>query len=263
MNVLWVSGNHPRHLYCLNNIKKEFAVTGALIECREHMIPEPPAGLQEIDVNNFQRHFHDRHTTELKFFGTQKMPDCETLEVDQEGLNTNASAAFVKKINADVAIVFGVHLIKSPLMEALPEYTINLHMGLSPRYRGAATLFWPFYFLEPCYAGSTIHYLVAEPDAGRIVHQVVPELHPDDGIHDVACKTVVNTSMDVLKLLDIFEKNKDWNATLQKSTGKNFLGNDFKPEHLRMIYNVYDNDMVRHYLDGTLKSKTPKLVCQF
>ncbi len=56
---------------------------------------------------------------------------------------------------------------------------------------------------------------------------------------------------------------QNWKSYKQQGTGKNFLSSDFKPEHLRVIYNVFDNDVVGEYLGGNLKSKTPKLVRQF
>ena len=88
-------------------------------------------------------------------------------------------------------------------------------------------------------------------------------MQPQDGIHDVACKTVVKSSVDIIKLLEIFELNKLWSAYSQKGTGKNFLANDFKPEHLRVIYNLFNDDMVKYYLDGKLECKIPKPVKQF
>ena len=35
------------------------------------------------------------------------------------------------------------------IMKVKIKLTINIHLGLSPWYRGSATLFWPSYNLEP------------------------------------------------------------------------------------------------------------------
>jgi len=166
-------------------------------------------------------------------------------------------------VSPDVALVFGSGLIKDPLLSVLPRQTLNLHLGLSPRYRGAATLFWPFYFLEPTYAGSTFHYLLTEPDAGEIVHQVTPELERDDTIHSVACKTVVASAEHCIRLLHMFEHKRGWQSYRQRGSGKNFLGSDFRPEHLRVIYDLFEDNLVALYLDGKLLSKTPTLIRQF
>ena len=49
----------------------------------------------------------------------------------------------------------------------------------------------------------------------------------------------------------------------QKGSGKNFIQSDFKPEHLRLVYNLFNNDIVKHYFEGKIKSKKPHLIRQF
>lgn len=233
------------------------------MQVREGIIPQPPDGIPNQDRENFIRHFRNRDLAEEKYFGVQLPPDFPLLEVGKGALNEQESVGFVKDIDPDLVLIFGSGLVKDPLFSALPEDKINLHLGLSPRYRGAATLFWPFYFMEPTYAGTTFHYIVSEPDAGEIIHQVVPPLDPEDGIHDVACKAVIQSTQDAIKLMEIYQSEGVWKRHKQRSTGKNFLSSDFKPEHLRVIYNVFDDDMVKRYLEGTLISKQPQLFYQF
>lgn len=263
MKILFIGGNHRRHLYYLNKINQQFKVAGCLIVRREEMIPSPPKKISKLDLINFKRHFRQRIETEKKFFGEQKLPWCQQLEVDFNDLNSKRSVKFVKSIDPDLVLILGSGLIKEPLYSNLPKHSINLHLGLSPRYKGSATLFWPFYFLEPNFAGSTFHYIIDAADAGDIIHQVTPILERSDEIHDVACKTVIDSSKEAIKLLEIFEKKGAWKTHKQKSSGKLFLNSDFKPEHLRVIYNLYNNDIVKKYLDGKLKPKTPFLIRQF
>jgi methionyl-tRNA formyltransferase len=263
MKVAWIGGDHPRHLFYINTVHRLFPLSGAIVEHRENLIPQPDPDLAPTDRANFVRHFSNRAKAEERFFGSPTVPDCPTHVVGPGGLNTRESLDFLASVDPDVVLIFGCELVKDPLYSGLPAQTVNLHLGISPRYRGAATLFWPFYFLEPPYAGTTFHYIVAEPDAGDVVHQVVPELEPTDGIHDVACKAVVASARAVLELLRILEEKGRWERFAQRGTGRNFLASDFKPEHLRMIYNVFDDDMVRHYLEGRLTSKVPKLIRQF
>lgn len=263
MKLFWIGGNHPRHLYYINTIARQFPLSGAIVEMRENLLPQPPEGLAEIDRENFIRHFANREKAEMKYFGQQPLPDCPIRSVTQESLNTQESIDFYRSVDPQLILVFGSGMVRDPLFSALAVPTVNLHLGLSPRYRGAATLFWPFYFLEPAYAGSTFHFIVSEPDAGEIIHQVTPELQPDDGIHDVACKVVQQSAEDAIQLLRIFDQKGGWITRKQKATGKNFLASDFMPQHLRIIYNVYNDNLVREYLDGRLKCKTPNPYRQF
>jgi methionyl-tRNA formyltransferase len=263
MKILFIGGNHPRHLYFVHEIAKRYDIAAAVMEMREMMIPGPPSGTAPEDRKNFERHFRNRDAAERKYFGTPLLPECRVFEVTQETLNSEKTAGFVKSVEPEVAVIFGSGLIREPLYSALPRHTINLHLGLSPWYRGAATLFWPFYFMEPAYAGSTFHYIIAEPDAGEIIHQTTPVLEKDDGIHDVACKTVIRSAHEMVYLLELFHEQRRWNTFVQKGTGKNFLSRDFRPEHLRVIYNLFNDDMVRYYLEGRLNSPIPALCRQF
>jgi hypothetical protein len=263
MKWMWIGGNHPRHLSAIERIAREFPLAGAIVERREGLLPEPPPGLPEIDHLNFIRHFHGRQEAEARYFGNPGMPETLRREVNPSELNTSATAAFVRSVSPDIVLIFGCGMVREPLYSALPGETINLHLGLSPRYRGAATLFWPFYFLEPAYAGATFHYIVGEPDAGDIIHQVVPSLSPEDGIHDVACKTVQGSAEEAVLLFRQWEAGPGWHRFPQSGTGKKFLSSDFRPAHLRVIYTLFEDAIVRRYLEGSLPARTPKLVRQF
>lgn len=263
MRLIWIGGNHPRHLCFAKGVEKEFGLAGAVIQERENFVPSPSLGLDPVDHNNFVRHFRNRADAEAKYFGEWPYPDCPLHLVESETeVSSQKAADFIKRCAPDLIFLFGPGLIKDPLYSQLPCPTVNLHLGLSPRYRGAATLFWPFYFLEPAYAGSTLHFIVGEPDAGDIVHQSVPELDPNDHIHDVACKTILASLKDALKMFDIYSRKGSWRTYKQKGTGKNFLTSDFRPEHLRVIYNLYDDDIAKQYLNGNIAQKKPKLIRQ-
>lgn len=263
MKILLICGSHRRHLYFVNRIQKDFEVAGCSLVQREEIVPEVPKNITRLDKNNFIRHFNDRIEAEKKYFGDPEISKTKILKIKPSELNSRKSARFVTSINPDIAVIFGSGLVKEPFFSVLPANTINLHLGLSPRYRGAATLFWPFYFMEPTFAGSTFHFIVAEPDAGAIIHQVVAKLDQNDGIHDVACKTVLKSCEEIIKLLKILKNKGSLKSHKQKGTGKNFLQNDFRPEHLRVIYNIFDNDMVKQYLKGNLNHKKPKLITQY
>jgi len=267
LKILFIGGNHSRHLYYLNQIHKSFPICSAILENRSSgtsaKIPVPPLEISPHDKSNFLKHFSNRLKTEKKFFGEPTIPDIPILNIEESELNSKKTVDFLKSFEPDIVLLYGCHLIKEPLLSVLPIHSINLHGGLSPRYRGTATMFWPFYFLEPNHVGTTFHYIVSEPDAGNVIHQTIPILEYGDKIHDVACKTIIQSSKDVVNLLEIFKKNKKWNIFQQKGTGKNFLEGDFRAENLRVIYDLFDDDIVDHFLEGKIKPKHTTLIRQF
>ena len=263
MRVIIFSGNHPRHLYIHEEVVRFGVECAAVVMEREQLIPEAPLNTPKDDQINFLRHFSERHEIELNAYG-HLQPDSVFSNIpihkcQSETLNSDATADFVREFHADMAFIFGTDLIKEPVLSVLPEIRVNLHLGLSPWYRGSATLFWPFYFLQPQFAGATFHQILPEADAGGILHQTVPELQLGDGIHDVGAKTVIEAKKDLRKLLEGFG-DYGWTFNEQKSSGRLFLTRDFQPGHLRVIYNTYKNDIVSRYLEGQLEQRTPKLM---
>lgn len=262
MKVLAVVGSQPRHLYLIKALLDSNVAVRAIVMQRESLTPSVPNGTSKEDAVNFVRHFHERASLELSEFGCTEvrrlLHAVNHLVVDDWELNSVKVCDFVSKEHDDIGVVFGSDMIREPLLSQLPADTINMHLGLSPRYRGSATLFWPFYFLEPQYCGATFHKLLLEPDAGDVLHQICTELKSGDGIHDVGIRTVNQATTDLLHLINSFQHG--WSYQMQKSTGRNFLSRDFLPQHLRVIYNLYSNNIVDEFLAGNLGTSSPNIV---
>lgn len=65
---------------------------------------------------------------------------------------------------------------------------------------------------------------------------------------------------DLVEILKRLQSGKVPNYVPQKSNGKLFVATDWTPQHLRLIYQTFHNDIVDHYLDGKLGHVEPKLV---
>jgi len=266
MKIVWIGGDGLRHKYYLNAINSVYPVAGIIQEKREggvsELAPKPPENISSHDKKNFELHFLNRKNADEKHFKEVSLPDCRIHKVTKETLNNSDTKKFIEDINPDLVLIYGCHLIYEPIFSILPKHTINLHAGLSPKYRGSATLFWPFVFLEPNFAGVTFHRILDKADAGDIIHQSVPKLESSDKIHDVACKAIIQASYDMQKLIHKLLNGQKWDFHEQKFSGKQFMENDFRAEHLRIVYDLYKDNMVKEYLNGDLSSKEPKLIKQ-
>ena len=87
LKIVWIGGNHLRHLYFLSQIQKNYSISAAIIQQREEMIPTPPIYIDEHDKENFIRHFEVRDKTEKKYFGIQTI-DCQKLYIAKDELNS-------------------------------------------------------------------------------------------------------------------------------------------------------------------------------
>lgn len=261
MRVVLLTGSHPRHFYIVNQLIKTGQIVGHVVEKREEFVPQPPSNISDLDKENFIRHFKDRDDSEHRFFKEDSVVKerIPTLNVTLEELNSENTIEWIKSFNADLIISYGVHKLTDQLISESAKHAWNIHGGLSPWYKGNITLFWPFYNLKPNWAGMTIHQLTAKLDGGGVVHHSVPTLEYGDGIHDVASKAVIQVAEDLKNML-LKIKIEDVQYVKQKGNGKLFTSQDWQPQHLRVIYNLFDNDIVDKYLDGDLPHVEPNLV---
>ncbi len=263
MKLLLFSGTHPRHLFINQKVIKHFDETMVILMKREDIIPNTPKNLSKNLSNLFSKHFQNRFIIEKKFYGDLDYKNiyknCKVINVDKQTINSLDVSIEIEKFQADISFIFGVDLILSPVIDRMPKDKINLHLGLSPWYKGSATLFWPFYFLEPQFCGFTFHQIIKNPDAGEIIHQDVPKLSYGETIHEVAANCVLKASNSIDLLFSSWKKNKCFVGKIQKTTGRVWRDSDFDPSHLKLIYELFNDSIVDRYLDKELNQKKPKL----
>jgi methionyl-tRNA formyltransferase len=261
LGILFITGDHPRHSYISRCIAKSNLLHGMIIERREAFIPEPLADLSEATRNLFVRHFDGRARAEERFFPGPELPSgVETLVVDPSELNTSKVWDFIDRIAPDLLMSYGVHKLGEETLSHAKGRRWNIHGGLSPWYRGTITHFWPSYFLEPQMTGMTVHTLTQAIDGGEVVHQVAAGLVRGDGIHDLACRAVLALGQELPELAARGVHGTFKPPAVQTTTGRIWRASDWRPEHLRLIYDVYGDRIVDAYLDGEFSKRDPKLI---
>ena len=94
------------------------------------------------------------------------------------------------EMKPNVVVVFGTGILKGDILSRFEGQLLNIHLGLSPYYRGAGTNFWPLVNGEPEFVGATIHYLDAGIDTGPIIAHVRPDIARTDGPHELGNKAI-------------------------------------------------------------------------
>lgn len=96
-------------------------------------------------------------------------------------LNRLDIESYREALEVDVVVVFGASYVKPPLVDLLIEkQAVNIHMGISPQYRGSSTNFWALCDGHPEFVGATIHRLSRGLDSGDILFHALPAA----GAHD-------------------------------------------------------------------------------
>lgn len=258
MKYAVITGDHPRHLAFLHFISTVVEVDAVFIEKREAM--SPPEGEVNKDALSLNdKHFANRLNKELEYFGQYESMSEGLSNIysfsGEEGFSDQMCGA-LQKIKPDVVFSFGtlaVAKIIQPRFSGVIDF-INLNTGLVQKYNGDATLFWPFYFLEPNWAGGTFHFVNDKPEEHSVIHQFVPELEYGDTIHDVGCKVVACVEPEIKKLLQVLESGGELVEHRFNQSPNTYSLTDFKVAHLVVIYELFDDKIVDRYLDGDFGS---------
>ena len=262
MKIIFLTGSHPRHAHIANAINKSGFLSGLIIEKREDHVPEAPKNLNADLKFLFNLHFKKRQNSEKKFFKETDFPRTNILNVSKDELNSSKTIQFIKEIEPNLIMSYGVHKLSDDLINSCKGEAWNIHGGLSPWYRGVATHFWPSYFLEPQMTGMTIHDLTQDIDGGNIIHQNSVTLVEGDSLHDLACRAVKEMGDDLSILIDKFKNNKVVKFP-QTTSGRIWISKDWRPEHLRMIYEYNNDNIVDLVIKGRIVGKNPKIIRQF
>lgn len=209
-----------------------------------------------------EKHFARLGEEEAKFFGSRPWDAYRgrVKPVAWGALNSPEVAALLEETNPDAVVVFGCEIIRSPLLELLPEgRTFNLHQGLSPYYRGSGTNFWPFVEGRLEFIGVTLHLIDAGIDTGDIVAHERPEIERGDTQHSLGCKTVVKSAEVLLNALDIVERGDYLHHIPQWQKGKLCRNSDLTTEAVLKVREREEQGCVDDFVGMREKGLVPPL----
>lgn len=209
--------------------------------------------LLPVEREIVRQHFAERGRLELAFFGddpaTSTIPGSRTLQIAPGELNSARSRDFLRKSGADVVVIYGTNLIKSHLLDDWAGRMINLHLGLSPYYRGTATNFYPLLNDEPEFVGATIHLIDPGIDSGAIYRHARPSIVSGDRPHTIGCKAIlagVDALIDVLHELQTngLEPTPQWSTP----NARLYRRKDFHPRQVVDLYRKLDAGLIDRYV---------------
>lgn len=97
-------------------------------------------------------------------------PDGRLPTIDVTSVNGTEVADLIAEHQPAVVVVSGTGIIRPHVLESGPRF-VNIHCGITPRYRGVHGGFWAIYEGRPDLAGVTVHMVDAGVDTGGIVGQ--------------------------------------------------------------------------------------------
>jgi methionyl-tRNA formyltransferase len=249
MRAILLTSTFRRHAFVANTLARGCELVGVWQEAKS-FVPERYATSDE-EQRVIEQHFAARDASEVRYFAADEELRLDAAAVHRVvpagACNDTREVAEMAALRPDVVFVFGTGILREPLLSAFAGNIINIHLGLSPYYRGAGTNFWPLVNGEPEYVGATIHYLDAGIDTGAILAHARPAIAAGDGPHDIGNKTIVAAAAALLSAAYAHVAGAA-RAVPQWPGGRLYLRKHFNADAVRQLYRNFEAGMIEHYL---------------
>ncbi|MFH1108939.1 MAG: formyl transferase [Planctomycetota bacterium] len=251
-----------RHRYFVQALRSRFDAAAVGYE-QTGYDPSAAPDLTPEESRIVENHFAERSRQEQIYFGGQCefVPETESCAVrlmPPGRLNSPATLDFLESHGVNTLVVYGTNLIRTPLLEGFAGRIINLHLGLSPYYRGTATNFYPLLNEEPEYVGATIHLIDAGIDSGPILKHARPTIVADDGPHTIGCKAIAAGLEAMIAVLNDLSRGTlkpvpQWKVP----NARLYLRKNYHPRQVVELYRKHDDGLIRRYVERAAKSPPP------
>jgi hypothetical protein len=182
MNITVFTGNQPRHISLIEALGRVADQVYAVEECNTIFPGRVDDFHRKPDV--MKTYFSRVQGAEAEVFGRPRFPSAPVRQFCMKAgdLSLVDLSSFKEALRADLFVVFGASYIKGPLADALIERrALNIHMGVSPYYRGSACNFWALRDGRPDLVGATVHRLSKGLDSGPMLFHSFPPAEPVSG----------------------------------------------------------------------------------
>jgi hypothetical protein len=256
MNLAVLTSVETRHRYFVQTLAGRFDVRAVGYERTGYS----PADTECHDLTHDERrivaeHFAERTRQEEIFFGGTAAflagsPRTRVLMIEPGRLNSEATLELLESADVDAVAVYGTNLVRPPLLDRFAGRLVNMHLGLSPYYRGTATNFYPLLNEEPEYVGATIHLLDAGIDSGEILAHARPVIVADDRPHTIGCKAI---RAGIEKLIEVLP---EWHAGRRKPVPqwplpdpRVYLRKHYHPRQVVALYRKLSEGLIPRYVE--------------
>jgi folate-dependent phosphoribosylglycinamide formyltransferase PurN len=95
-------------------------------------------------------------------------------------VNSDETIALLRRLNPDLVVINGTRIIAQRILDSIPATFVNMHAGITPRYRGVHGGYWALVARDEEHCGVTVHLVDRGIDTGGILAQAVIRPLPED-----------------------------------------------------------------------------------
>ena len=179
MKITLFTANQNRHNYLVNLLSSN---SDELFVVQENRTIFPGIVPGDYPVSEImKKYFKNVVNAQSKIFGNShingKNKNIHLFSLQSGDLNKCSIDTLSDFLKSDVYVVCGSSYIKDELVDFLiKNKTLNIHMGVSPYYRGTDCNFWALFDDNPHIVGATIHLLSKGLDSGAILYHALSDI---------------------------------------------------------------------------------------
>lgn len=250
--IVILTGSELRHRYF-----RQFLSCSKYIKVLKSYCEGEEKSLKNLILKSSQekdlriQHLNQRECYEREFFlefCQKNIDNSNPVYIDKGAINHQKYVDEIQYLDPDLIISYGCSIINSKLLEHFKDRFINVHLGLSPYYRGSGTNYFPFVNNEPVFCGVTFMHIDRGIDTGEIIHQIRAELRYGDNIHLVGNRLIESMTSETEKLIFNFDTLKNKSVNFPPLPRYFYKNKDFTEKSLEILYDNFSSGMIENYI---------------
>ncbi len=228
MRITLFTTDDSRHNFFINLLSE---ISSQLCVVQEsNLIGQSKETKNQISIQK-KKYFKEVSKAQKFLFGDAiiKKNNIQILKIPKGKINDYSLNDIKSFLSSDFFIVFGSSYIKGDLVDFLiSKKTVNIHMGLSPFYRGSDCNFWAVFDNNPHLVGATIHLLSKGLDSGPILYHAITKLISKKNVFEYTMSSVKSAFYSIKEkltdktLFEIKPEFQDKSKEIRYSKSENF-----------------------------------------
>jgi folate-dependent phosphoribosylglycinamide formyltransferase PurN len=135
-------------------------------------------------------------------------------------VNDGECLAAIQLLKPDIIVVNGTRIISKKIIHNTDAVFVNMHVGITPYYRGSHGGYWALYNHDAANFGTTIHLIDAGVDTGAVIKQVFVKPEKADNF---VTYPVLQAAIGIPALKEVLINMAEGNCETIKNTEKGKL----------------------------------------
>lgn len=106
------------------------------------------------------------------------VPDASVTSISS--VNAPRTRELLQELAPDAVVLSGTRIVKPETLKAASAPVINIHAGITPKFRGVHGGYWALWSGQPGDFGATVHLVDAGVDTGAVLEHVRPSRDEQD-----------------------------------------------------------------------------------